>query len=113
MSAWFSTSAIVRVLPQKSTASRAEALSESDFFQLRSEALSSLYSLIGKEVSGVKIASDGAIAIQIEDKILSADRDQDEMEVIWSLTSDTPAPFVSHDWSITLNDQNELTVVRP
>lgn len=104
---WFSTCQKLRV----SSPSSGKKLNHPDLQSNRKDALPELYSLIGEFVSSVAIESSGNIAFDFADgtRLDITDIDEDD-EVVWSVTSDTPGPFIAHDWSVILLDSGELLV---
>jgi len=79
----------------------------------RREALPDLYGIIGESVSQVGVAVAGALEIQFTNGARLTIADFDEDEVLCSVTSNSPAPSVDHDWAVTLFDTGELFVRTP
>jgi len=79
----------------------------------RREVLPELYGMIGEFVSQVSVAVSGALEIQFGNGARLSIADFDADEFLWSVTSDSPGPFVDHDWVVSLFDTGELSIRTP
>lgn len=79
-----------------------------DFFVKRGEVIQDIYGFIGEVVSNVRLLSDGSLKVYFGERLVVFCPNDDVSEIVWSITSDTPAPFDSHRFSIDLVEGNEI-----
>lgn len=109
-SAWISTNQVVSadIYPTSN-------LRPTDFRDGRREVLGKLYSLVGCHVAAAWIGEAAELVIEFENQVkLLVIVDDEEDEILWSVTSDSPSPFVPHDWSVLLlTKKMELIINAP
>jgi hypothetical protein len=81
-----------------------------DFFVKRGEFIKDIYGLMGGVVSNVQLLNDGTLKIYFGERFFVFCSNDDISEIIWSITSDTPAPFDSHRFSIDLVEGDKIIV---
>jgi len=82
----------------------------SNTFQDRPEVLANPYGLMGQNIKAVNIKDNGALELCVGNKVLTICIDDEAFEVVWSVTPESPDPYVEHDWSVTLTDESELVM---
>jgi hypothetical protein len=82
-----------------------------DFFEKRSLMLARAYLLIGKEVTFANVSKSGLLEIHLMNNIIYAKPDDEEnMEEVWTVTSESPDVNFHHQWYISLDDTGCLSV---
>ena len=74
----------------------------------RSEIIARLHSLLGQRVSFVKIEKEGFLSIHFTDGILTTGMDNDNLEIVWSLTPKSSDIYQQNEWSVILTDEADL-----
>lgn len=86
---------------------------DSDFFSTRTETLGYLFGLIGNQVIGIDIGSDGTLSLKFQNGELLVNGEQPDLDMIWTIASDSPQPYGDQKWVVTLSAQGELFTRRP
>lgn len=86
---------------------------EENFFSQRASVLAAMYKLIGQRVVFAGLSDSCALEINIGSTRLLIDRDDESLEEVWSVASDSPDATLDHDWSVSLDDSNEISVRVP
>lgn len=81
-----------------------------DTYLDRADVVANLYHLLGEKITGVEIEAGGALLLYCDGKVVTARTDKDNLEVVWSLTPESPDPNFRHGWSVTLTDNSELVL---
>lgn len=79
-----------------------------DIYRDRADVVANLYHLLGQKITAVKIEAGGALLLYCDGKVVTARTDEESLEVVWSLTPESPDPNAEHGWSVTLTDNSEL-----
>lgn len=109
---WVSVSGDLVVNESSSTAGYGQTAG--NFFEHRALALSAIYYLIGKEVTGARVLESGALQIDFAGKGLRAESSGDDnLEEVWAVMSDTPVATAEHRWYVSLNDSGALSACAP
>ena len=74
----------------------------------RSQVIACLHSLIGQRVSFIKIEQKGLLSIHFADGILTTGMDNDNLEIVWSLTPKSSNIYQQNEWSVILTDEVDL-----
>ncbi len=83
---------------------------KSNIFQDRPEVLANLYGLMGQNIKAVNIKDNGVLELCIGSKVITVCGDDEDFEVVWSVTPESPTPYAEHDWSVTFTDESELVM---
>ena len=76
-------------------------------YKERSEVVGRLYSLIGQEISSVKINSEGDVAITISGKEIVLSKDDDpNLEFAWTFSPNSSSIFDDHEWIVIMRQKN-------
>lgn len=81
-----------------------------DFFVKRGEVIKDIYGFMGGLVSNVHLLSDGSLKVYFGERFFVFCSNDDVSEIVWSITSDNPAPFERHRFSIDLVEGNEIII---
>lgn len=81
-----------------------------DVYHDRAEVIANLYALIGQRITSVKIEDGNVLSLCCDSKVITTGMDDDSLEVVWSLTPESPDPYADHSWSVTLTDESELVM---
>lgn len=73
-----------------------------DFFENRKYFIKEVYGVMGRGIESIGILPDGSLRLYLDNHSILFSANDEDSEIIWSITSDTPAPFENHRFSISL-----------
>lgn len=93
-----------------SLASANELSCTDEFFKHRADVIKEIYLLIGHTVETVQIDEDNKLIINFAQTAITFGKDVTDLEVIWSVMSESADESVPHEWYVGLTDTSELVV---
>jgi hypothetical protein len=81
---------------------------EENFFLQRVSAIGKLFEIIGSSVEATKIGPLGSLSIEMDGVEIRCESDDENLEEIWSVMSDSPDTSEEHRWYIALDDAGKI-----
>ncbi len=81
-----------------------------NIYSNRSEVIAFLHSIIGQKVESIDIEYGGILSIFYSGTVIKVSMDDESLEVVWSLTPESPNSYVKNNWSVIFTDESDLVM---